>query len=193
MKTEIQKQTLTHLISFMNGCSLRNDIEGVAHTHLSFGDLIQGRFYISKEKHEDFINLYCEAIKYNKLSIIECPMEFNPILIDIDLTGNELKENGRLYSAEDIQHLLNIYTISLNKLFNIKKYNFHIFEKPHARKIGDCYKDGFHIVIPKIITGYENKYKLRNMVIELIKKENLFNNCLLTADQIVDKSIIKSN
>ena len=62
-------------------------------------------------------------------------MEFNPILVDIDLTGDTPKGNNRLYSAEDIQHLLNIYNISLNKLFNIKKYNFHIFEKPHAKKM----------------------------------------------------------
>ena len=44
--SEIQKQSLTRLITFMNGCRLRKVIEGVAHTHLSFGDLIQGRFFI---------------------------------------------------------------------------------------------------------------------------------------------------
>ena len=76
---EIQKHSLTRLISFLNGCRL-NDIERVAHTRLSFGDLIKGRFLRPKERHEQFINLYCEAIKYNKLSIIEYPMEFNPIL-----------------------------------------------------------------------------------------------------------------
>ena len=133
--SEMQKQSLTHVLTFFTGCRHRNVNEGDAHTHLSFGDLIKGRFQISKEKHEEFINSYCDAIKYNKSSIIECPMEFNPILLDIDLTGAKLKENNRLYSAEDIQHLLNIYNISLNKIFNIKKYNFHIFEKSHVKQL----------------------------------------------------------
>ena len=114
-----QKRTLTHLITFMNGCRLPYDIEGVVQTHLSFGVLIKGKFYIPKEKHEEFINLYCEAIKYNKLSIIERPTDYNPILIDIDLTGDTLKENNRLYNIEDFQHL-NIYNTSLNKLFDLK-------------------------------------------------------------------------
>ena len=103
-----KKQTLTRLISYLNGCRHVKDIEGVEPTHLSFGDIIQGRFFISNEKHEEFIILYSEAIKYHRLSILETPSAYSPILIDIDLTYGVLKENGRCYNSVDIKHLLNI-------------------------------------------------------------------------------------
>ena len=117
--SEAKSHSLTHLISFLDGCRPRkNDIEVV--THLSFGDLIQGRFNIPVEKHEEFIKLYTKASKYHRLSILECPTEYNHILIDIDLSGSELKQNGRLYDSADIKHLLNVYNNSLNSLFDIK-------------------------------------------------------------------------
>ena len=96
-----KNKNLTLLISFLNGCRHMKDIEGVA-THLSFGDIIQGRFFIPVEKHQEFIKLYLEAIKYHRLSILECPTEYNPILIDIDLKNYNIKENGRLYNSGDI-------------------------------------------------------------------------------------------
>ena len=46
----------------------------------------------------------------------------------------------------------------------------YVFEKPQANQIDDIFKDGVHIVIPEIITGYNNKFKLRSIVIEEIKK-----------------------
>ena len=101
--------------------------------------------------------------------------------------------NGRCYNSIDIKHLLNIYNDSLNMLFDIQNYSFHIFEKPNVKKNNDVYCDGFHVVIPEIITGYENKFKLRSIVIKQIEKQKLFSSCLLTADQILDKSIIKNN
>ena len=189
-----KNQTLTHLISFMNGCRHVKDIEGVAHTHLSFGDIIQGRFFIPNEKQEEFIKLYLEAIKYHRLSVLEIPTEYNPILIDIDLNNFNIKENGRLYNSRDITLLLNIYNNSLNQLLDIKEpYTFHIFEKPYINKIDDLYRDGFHVVIPEIITTVHTKIKLRSMVITEITKQGLFNDCITTADQIVDKSIINTN
>jgi len=170
--SEAKSHYLTNLKSFLDGCRARkNDIEVV--THLSFGDLIKGRFNISSEKHEEFIKLYTKAIKYHRLSILECPTEYNHILIDIDLSGSELKQNGRLYDSVDIKHLLNIYNNSLNRLFDIKKYKFHVFEKPSVKQIDNgVYKDGFHIVIPDIITSYENKFKLRSMVMKQIEECN---------------------
>ena len=72
---DIEKHSLTHSISFLRSCRHEKDIEGVEPTHLSFGDIIQGRFFISNDKHEEFMNLYCQAIKCHSLTILEIPTE----------------------------------------------------------------------------------------------------------------------
>ena len=78
-----KSQFLTPLKIFLDGCrSCLEDSEGV--THIGYGTIIQGKFFIPNEKHEDFIKLYTNAIKYHHLSILETPTEYNPILIDID-------------------------------------------------------------------------------------------------------------
>ena len=189
-----KKQSLTHLISFLNGCrQSQKDLEGVTTTHSSFGDIIQGKFIISNEKQEKFIKLYTEAIKYHQLSILECPTEYNPILIDITLTARNVKTNGRLYEANDIINLLNIYIESLNKLFDIKKIKFFIFEKPNIKTLDDnLFKDSFHIRIPEIITTTDNKYKLRSMVVTEITNQKLFNDCKIKPDLIINKAVIKN-
>ena len=44
-----KQKILNELKSFLNACRPLNDFEGVV-THLSFGDIIQGKFIISNEK-----------------------------------------------------------------------------------------------------------------------------------------------
>ena len=124
-------QFLTPLKIFLDGCrSDSENSEGV--THLSYGTIIQGKFNIPNEKHKEFLQLCKKTIKYHHLSILEIPTEYNPILIDIDLNGEELNKNGRLYDSGEINTLLNIYNNSLNQLFNISEYNFYIFKKQQA-------------------------------------------------------------
>ena len=188
-----KKQSLTHLISFLNGCrQSQKDLEGITTTHLSFGDIIQGKFVIPVERNEEFIELYTEAIKYHQLSILEIPTVYNPIFSDITLTATNVKDNGRLYENDDIINLLNIYIESLNKLFDIKKNKFFIFEKPNIKTLDDLFKDGFHIRIPEIITTAENKYKLRSLIVAEITNQKLFNNCIIKPDLIINKSVIKN-
>ena len=162
-------------------------------THQSWGSY-NGLFKITNN--DLFLTLYENALKdNNNLGILERPIEYNPLLVDIDITSQELQDNNRLYSTDDIIELLKIYNTALNEYLEIsdKKYKFYVFEKAEARKNDNIFKDGFHIVVPKIIINNETKHKIRLKVIQLIKEKGLFNNSLQPIDKLVDKSIISSN
>ena len=86
-------------------------------THQSWGSY-NGLFKITNN--DLFLTLYENALKdNNNLGILERPLESNPILVDIDITSQELKDNNRLYSTVDIIELLKIYNTALNEYLEI--------------------------------------------------------------------------
>ena len=81
-----------------------NYADGLYHTHVS---MVQpkGKFYLSREKLEEFWEIYCDAIHNNDETIVgvaEKPQECLPVLVDIDI---KLKETDDLNINRDNKKL----------------------------------------------------------------------------------------
>jgi hypothetical protein len=185
------ESSLTELKTFLSKHHSENAEDT---THLSYG-LVQGKFKLDKGEREEFMKLYYRAVKNgNKLSIIEKPIEYSPLVVDIDLEVENLC-NGRLYDDKMIYKFVKIYTKQLNKIIDedSRIYDFYIFEKSQPTiKNNTSSKDGFHIWSP-ICLDFNEKFYLREKVISKLEKEGIFNNFKYPLDKIVDKAVIKSN
>lgn len=182
---------LTKLENFLENYRCDNDDNP---THLSYGKF-SGKFILNKEQRKQFMNLYYKAIKHgNTLSIIEKPLEYGPLVIDIDI--KMMSDNSdRLYNNDMINKLIELYTNELKNYVNndIHEYNYFIFEKDKPTIKDNIIKDGFHIMVPLLCLNYNDKFYLREQVIKKAIEMNLFNNYLESVDKIIDKSIIKTN
>jgi len=193
------KTSLIKLENFLNQhrCDSDNNWEP---THMSYGKL-QGKFHIDVTEQNDFIKLYSKAIKdAHNLSILEKPKEYGPLVIDIDIKLLEEEydhtNNVRLYDDKLINSIIKLYTDELNGYIESndnKQYDFFIFEKNKPTIKNNIVKDGFHIIIPKLCLSFNDKFYIREQVIKKANEHQLFDGFYETADNIIDKAVIKSN
>lgn len=193
------KTSLIKLENFLNQhrCDSDNNLEP---THMSYGKL-QGKFNIDSTQQNQFIKLYSSAIKdTHKLSILEKPKEYGPLVIDIDIKllyeQYDESNNARLYDDKLINAIIKLYTDELNNYIDLddnKQYDFFIFEKNKPTIKDNIIKDGFHIMVPKICLNFDDKFYLREQVIKKANGHQLFDEFCDTADKIIDKAVIKSN
>ena len=104
-------------------------------THQSWGNLLQGVFYIKDEDTKIFMELYTSAIenKVSDLSILEIQKEYSPIIVDIDLKipiENYLS-NSRLYDNDLIINIIKKYKKIISTYIEYDKTKFLVclFEK----------------------------------------------------------------
>lgn len=191
--------SLIKLENFLNQHRYFND-NSYQPTHMSYGKL-QGKFIIDDTKQNQFIKLYSNAIKDgHKLSILEKPKEYGPLVIDIDIKllyeQHDESYNARLYNDKLINAIIKLYTDELNNYIESndnKQYDFFIFEKNKPTIKDNIIKDGFHIMVPKLCLHFDDKFHLREQVIKKANEYQLFNGFYESTDQIIDKAIIKSN
>ncbi len=194
---------------FLNNHRYTDDLKNTAthqsYTHQSYG-FFQGKFILNNEQNNKFIKLYTKYISENnnksELTIIEKQGEYSKILIDIDIKKNiddieDIEE--RLYNKEQIKKLIKLYIKSIRKFCkldkNDEKLTSYVFEKEEPTINEPEIKDGFHIVFPLIIVKESIRNNIRNDVIKKIKTEkyNVLNILIPDIDNIIDKTVIKSN
>ena len=151
-------------------------IKGSAHTHTSMGDP-KGSFYIPANEEHTFYTLYSKAIGDGAdLYLTEKHRDISPVLIDFDFRFNMVNLQRR-YLLEDIKKVVDIYMKECVKYVDIGvndscKVDVYVQEKSKPVRVNDnLVKDGFHIVIPGIVTKPLIQLMIRKDTLELIDKE----------------------
>jgi hypothetical protein len=89
------------------------------YTHVAFGKLT-GKFNLTTDETREFLKLYIKAIKHGcVLNILERPMDYAPLIIDIDLKVKNLKKNlnKRLYDKDLILLIIDAFRNALKKIY----------------------------------------------------------------------------
>ena len=105
----------------------------------------------------------------------------------------------RKYSAENIMEFLELYFEVLETVLEIPEESkvAYIMEKPSPIYDNEknIMKDGVHIIMPNIVSGYAPLFYTRNTIIKNQKAATLFSNLGFTnpIDDIVDEAVIQRN
>ena len=109
----------------------------------------KGKFSFHRSQYDEFMTSYCKERNNIKLGIAEKPESYIPILVDVDLKSSR---DEKLYNDDDILSIIKIYNKILSEILNIKE-SIHlscvVLEKKRY-KIGNVYKNGFHLHYPYI-------------------------------------------
>lgn len=193
------------LYDFMNKYRI-NKTDKMRPTHGSMNPAFLGTFAIPIEKKSQFDLLYCSVIKSKYIpSILEYHLDQGPIIIDIDMkyTINN-NVSPRIYTDSIIKKIIEIYNGTISTFISLhdEDLNAYIFEKNEPKIISKddinmkiSYKDGIHIVYPFICVDNKVQYFIRELVIQKIKKNNIFQNFVFdnSIDDIFDKAVIENN
>lgn len=181
--------------------------KGAQCTHTTLGTtfgLPWGKFYINDYDLEVFLNLYKRVlllylksdIKESPLHIIERPKHVGPILVDLDFRQDN-KE--RSYSIKTIKYIINKYNNFIKKYVKASDNSIEAFvfekEKPSYDIKKNNYKDGFHIIYPKITVDASLRYKILEEIQKIVVEENGLNDIdyINSDDEVFDKSIVMHN
>jgi P4 family phage/plasmid primase-like protien len=181
-----------------------------------------GRYYISPNDRDEFINVYYKYVfvEGNHSTCLECPFKesnrpsfddtvFDSNLIKIDLDiHNELSkdENSRgiaerHYTVEDMEMLIQSYIDKFNKYIHFPK-DFQLFllekEKPCiVEKNGKRHiKDGVHIISNGYVVPNAILHQVRSEILddpEIIEMFEENIKPMIPIKQVVDESVIQRN
>lgn len=201
------------LKKFMEEHRIKKD-ENKVQTHISLGGLTIGKFSITELADiKTFHKLYAKAVKNikedieiddnNYLGFAETPLDQGPIIIDIDLKYSiGCNSESRIYVYQDIISLLELYNSAILKFINVDNDDFkaYVFEKkiPTIEKEdGDkiTYKDGFHIMYPRIVASVMTQLLIREIVLINMKQQKIFEHLSLDNcyEDVLDKNVIGKN
>ena len=171
-------------------------------THLSYGHILQGRFYLTPDEIKEFTEIYAKAIEsgVDDLTIVETQKDFSPILVDIDLQVSiDDYKGGRLYDDNMIMSIVTKYNKVMKKYLVLPEPN-RIFllekEKPTKRENDEKeghYKDGFHLMFPDLCVHYKLRHLIRHNVVEMCRDDGTFEEFDQSAEKIIDKAVVSSN
>ncbi len=190
-------------------------------TSYSTDGIPRGKFLISKEEIDRFINIYYNHvfIKKNKSTLLERPFSesnrpyfkdgsksSNLIKIDLDMRFNLLadeKKSGKLIRKYDISQINQFIVSYLEKLKNYVTFpddmRVYLMEKkkPTIKNLNNCdiKKDGIHIMIPGYLTPNTILHKVRDEMVEDTDIQELFQSIdsINTITDIVDECVINRN
>jgi len=166
-------------------------------THTSLGDP-KGSYMIDKNDRDNFFNLYKRAINEGtEIYLSEVHRNQGPIIIDIDVKyPKDLKTEGRVYK-QFLDALLDIYNKIISHYLVVEENDFlaFVFEKSVPTDKGDYYKDGVHIMYPKICASNKLQFVMRNDLLVKINEGKLFEDMgfINKAEDIIDKAVIETN
>ena len=190
---------MTKLCNFLKNYEVGKD---EPFTHTSLGkDTPAGKYYIPKSQLNTLFKLYFEhAIIQTKDTYLteRHPNNFSIMCIDIDLRYKSKEISERNYTAEDIEEIIRVYNNAIFRLapkMEEERLITYVFEKKNGTvdKESGVFKDGIHLMYPYIPISYHAQYRIREYVIEDLKKKNIFKNCSNTVDLIIDKCVIEKN
>ena len=177
----------------------QNKVNGDNATHVAMAGTHSGSYNIPVEKLAEFYKLYREAKKTcHIINLIEKHDELCPVIIDFDFKFTD-EYNYRLYTMEMVKNVVNAYITEIKTIWNVSDsdLNAYVFARdtPYFTKHKDTtiLKDGFHIMFPHIVSKPDAQLYLRTKILlkmpEILQSLPLIN----TIDDVVDKSVIKSN
>jgi P4 family phage/plasmid primase-like protien len=162
--------------------------KGESHTHVS---LMGGKYNILGDDLVEFQNLYNQVIARGGISTIaESPLTIVPLIVDIDY--NFPLDNGctRLYTAETLRSLIQIYREIIDAtITDAKPYHKYccVLEKTKPRVDRGQGKDGFHLHFPYVyMEQWVQKDHVRARAIAMAKSRGVFKG-ILPEHQSLDK------
>ena len=169
--------------------------KGAPYTHTRIPDkslnIYGGKYYIPKEKCNEFYKLYVEyVIKNDNLEFLtEKQNEVGPIMIDLDFRYDVAVES-RQHSQSEILDIIDLYITKMKEIINIgdNEIPVYVFEKDEVNCQDTVTKDGIHIVIG-INADVKTKYLIRRSVLDCIS--DILEDIPLTNsyEDVIDKGV----
>ena len=187
---------LSKFIKFLENNEVSKD-EPYTHTSMN-KDTLAGKYFISKKNLNQFFTLYFEHkfIQNKDIHLTEKhPNDYSKMCIDIDLKYDQ-SIGERQYTEDDIETIVTTYNSVIKDLckdFPDGRLVAYVFEKDDINIKGSDVKDGIHIMYPFIPISYNAQYIIRDLVIEKLGQEDIFEECTNNIDKIIDKSVIEKN
>ena len=186
--------TSSSLTTFL---SQNKALKGTAFTHTSLGEQ-KGRYYIPFDKMDKFKQLYKKAMNDGEeINITEKHRDICPVLIDFDFRFKK-EDVERRYTNTMVETLIKKYIDTVSQYVEMpENVEAYVMEKskPVYDEQKDVVKDGFHIVLPNVVSRPSVQFLVRedmlNDVDVLLKKTNV-NNINETAD-VFDEAVIYKN
>ncbi|AYV84817.1 MAG: D5-like helicase-primase [Hyperionvirus sp.] len=173
-------------------------------THTAMGRAA-ARYFINEDDRVSFLNLYRGALDYYlkgggaamiPLHIVERTKKLGPLLIDLDFRQ---KAKGRCYELGMIRYVVKRCHEVIGKYVDCEKECLEAFVCEKGRPTYDSkqnnYKDGFHIVYPKIPLEVMMRYRVLDEIKEGVVRDDAFGEMeyLNTLDEVFDTSVVWSN
>jgi hypothetical protein len=179
----------------------RVDTDGVFHTHVS---LItpKGKFQFNRQSLEEFWSAYCEGGEQGVFGIAEKPLQYLPVLSDIDLKikddGSELPADS-LYTSDQLKTVVEIYQSVLKQIVDkctSETLTCVVLEKNmYTQTKNDIcyYKHGFHLHFPYcFLNKIDQEVHLIPRVKDAMKESNIFRSIgIEDSGETVDKVCCK--
>lgn len=188
-------------VKFMNDHRSTPDTE---QTHTLMGSLHpklctgKGSFSIDDESQAKFYELYKKMITKIQMHVVERPKKIGQMIIDIDFKVPR-KYKERQYLDEHIELIIQSYVKMFRKYLDVEteQLDAFVFEKaePTYEEKHNLFKDGFHIIFPKLALNVEMRYFFFNKTKEEMIEDDIFANIPIanTYDEIFDPSVLINN
>ena len=177
------------------------------HTTLD-GKPYPGKFQIPEVFHEEFANAVWEAVhvRGEEWTLTEGhPKGGCRLIVDVDLRWKrdeflDREEGKPWYSPEDTLQVVRCYQEIIRALYpevESEKLECWILQRPNGgavhEKNANMWKDGFHLHFPDVVLAYPVLHWIRTQVIKYVKENELFKDCMNSAEDMVDSSVIERN
>jgi phage/plasmid-associated DNA primase len=183
----------SNLYTFLNK---HRTVEGDKPTHLAYGEF-NGKFNLDKNSRKEFMSLYTKCINDNvELCMLEKQKQNSCILVDIDLNDDYTEGMKRLYNNSMINNIIGAYKEVIIKYideYSLQDIKISVFEKPNYTIKNDKVKDGFHIIFTGVILDADTRHMIRDEVIDICEKTNIFKGTSESVSKIIDKAVVESN
>lgn len=144
--------------------------EGQIFTHTNLMNPAM-RMYVNGFDRNLLFELYAKDLQRNKdLYLTEKHRMMSPVLIDVDLRFPTTSGISRRYTSTHIMDIARIYGEMLASFVVVDDIDFFVFEKPAPRLESHVVKDGFHMMVPGIVTQPAVQFVVRQNVLLLMKK-----------------------
>ena len=177
-------------------------------THISMGNN-PGTYSIPDDKLDLFYKIYRKTISKKVIpNLLETHIEQGPIVIDIDLkyrlhTSSTVQ---RIYTDKEIDIIVKTYNQVITEYLNVtyvEDLEAYVMEKDSSKALPQddikldkiTYKDGIHIMYPKLCVDNKVQYFFRDLVISILKKDKSLDHLSLDndLDDVIDKAVIERN
>jgi hypothetical protein len=169
-------------------------VKGSAFTHTCTKG---GAYYIQSEYTDQFHKLYTNDLLNNKdLFITEKHSDISPVLIDFDLRFNKDETERKYTSIDLIDKIVVGYIDKIKSYVELpEKVEVYVMEKskPVYDEKKNLVKDGFHIMMPNIVTRPSVQLLVRKELLERYNELMINGGSINIIDDIFDECVIDKN